>query len=121
MSMKGLLGYVEGSKDPVVSPWVYVVFLAAGPVLVAIAYQAYIFNATRVIIRVKGAFTQALLQKTLVLRLENEENAGVKGKGVKGEAEAPKKSRVGMINNLMSSDLMTLTDARYVGFLKAGG
>jgi hypothetical protein len=116
MSMRGLLNYVEGSKEPVVSPWVYVVSLAGGPVLVAIAYQAYIFNATRLIIRVKGAFTQALLQKTLLLRIQNEENAvGEKGKDAKDAKDssaAPKKSRVGMINNLMSSDLMTLTDAR---------
>lgn len=68
------------------------------------------------IIRVKGAFTQALLQKTLLLRLQDEENAA-DAKTEKDAAGAPKKSRVGMINNLMSSDLMTLTDAREIFML----
>lgn len=75
-------------------------------------------------VRVKAALTQSLLDKTLKIRftadsVSKEEKRGVakKGKGKEDEAESEedhKKSRVGRINNLLSSDLAQLSSARSV-------
>ena len=72
-------------------------------------------------VRVKAALTQSLLDKTLKIRftadsVSKEEKRGVakKDKGKKDKAESeedPKESRVGRINNLMSSDLAQLSSA----------
>jgi len=75
-------------------------------------------------VRVKAALTQSLLDKTLKIRftadsVSKEEKRGVtkKGKGKKDKDESEEdheKSRVGRINNLMSSDLAQLSSARSV-------
>ena len=67
----------------------------------------------------KAALTQSLLEKTLKIRFVSD-SAKKEGKGdalkkdeANKKAEAPEKSKVGMINNLMSTDLDQLSQARY--------
>lgn len=119
VSMRELLAYVEGSKKPVITPWVFVFGLFFGPILTGLVWEAYIFNGTRLIIRVKAAFTQSLLEKTLKIRFtqdsikDEKDPKDPKTTSVKGDKKAPpSQSKVGMINNLMSTDLDTLTNAR---------
>lgn len=47
VSMRELLAYVEGSKVPVVNPWVFVFGLFFGPLLTGLIWEAYVYNATR--------------------------------------------------------------------------
>src|SRR5947207_14518273 len=78
----------------------------------------------RLIVRVKAAFTQSLLLKTLRIRFNAEmtkaddvTSKDAKDGKVKGKPKAEEKygqSKVGKINNLFSSDLETLVNARYV-------
>jgi hypothetical protein len=110
MAMRELLAYIEKSKTPTVTPWVWVVGLFFGPIATAAAWQGYIFNSTRLIIRLKAAFTQALLQKTLKIRFTTDD----KEAGKAGNQPSTRGSKVGRINNMMSSDLQQLADARYV-------
>lgn len=69
----------------------------------------------------KAAFTQNILEKTLRIRFshENNEKSEKDKKDAKPSKEdenkrASDKSKVGMINNLMSTDLDQLTNARCV-------
>ncbi|KAG0635925.1 hypothetical protein HOY80DRAFT_892204 [Tuber brumale] len=124
LSMKHLLAYIEGSSQPIVTPWTFVVGMFLGPLLGGVAWEAYVFQSNRVGIRVKAALTQSLLEKTLKIRFtadsvskQEKQGATKKDRGKKGEAETEedhKKSRVGRINNLMSSDLAELSSARSV-------
>lgn len=117
VSMRELLAYVEGSKVPVINPWVFVFGLFFGPLLNGLIWEAYVYNATRLIVRAKAAFTQSLLKKTLKTRFvydsPKDQTDDVKdgGKGKK-ENLPPNQSKVGMINNLMSTDIDQLTGAR---------
>ena len=106
--MRELLAYVEKSKVPEINPWVWVFGLFIGPVVQSAALQGYVFNSTRLIVRMKSALTQAILQKTLKIRFTNDD------KVVSADGKEEAKSKVGMINNLMSSDLEVIADARYV-------
>lgn len=125
VSMRELLAYIEGSKTPVVNPWVFVAGLFFGPLLNGFIWELYIYHATRLVVRVKAAFTQSLLQKTLKTRFvydspkdqKTDPNAPKDPKDddpkkAKDAAPAPNQSKVGMINNLMSTDLDQLTNAR---------
>jgi len=109
LSMRELLAYIEKSKTPEITPWVWVFGLFIGPICAAAAYQGYIFNSTRLIIRIKAAFTQALLVKTLKIRFTSDEKQQTEKGGSQPSATG---SKVGRINNMMSSDLQQLADAR---------
>lgn len=113
--MRELLAYIEKSKTPEINPWVWVFGLFIGPIAQAASWQGYIFNSTRLIVRMKAAFTQALLDKTLKIRFTTDE----KVVGADGKEES--KSKVGMINNLMGSDLAMIADARYAFILEILG
>ncbi|KAA8907557.1 P-loop containing nucleoside triphosphate hydrolase protein [Sphaerosporella brunnea] len=108
MSMRELLAYIEKSKVPVITPWFWVGGLFFGPIATAAVWQGYIFNSTRLIIRIKAAFTQALLEKTLKIRFTSDEKDAEKA----GNQPSSMGSKVGRINNMMSSDLQQLADAR---------
>lgn len=117
VSMRELLAYVEGSKVPVINPWVFVFGLFFGPLLNGLVWEAYVYNATRLVVRVKAAFTQSLLRKTLKTRFvydspkdqKDDPKNSVEGKK---DAPPPNQSKVGMINNLMSTDIDQLNGAR---------
>ena len=81
----------------------------------------------RLIVRVKAALTQSLLIKTLKIRFtaatkkKKSGDATTTDTSAAGDVKPEGKldadeglSKVGKINNLMSTDLEQLTDARYV-------
>lgn len=67
--------------------------------------------------RVKAALTQSLLMKTMKIRFttSGEKKEGPADANTKKDKKeiVHEQSKVGMINNLMSTDLEQLTDARY--------
>ncbi|KAF8476090.1 hypothetical protein BDZ91DRAFT_689962 [Kalaharituber pfeilii] len=118
-AMKELLAYIERSKEPTISPWVYVSLLFVGPLVSACLLELYVFNSTRLIVRVKAALTQSLLLKTLKIRFTagtaNKNGIDATGRSKehdKTDAPDHQQTKVGMINNLMSTDLEQMTDAR---------
>lgn len=73
--------------------------------------------------RVKAALTQSLLLKTMKIRFTSaasnkKEDASTVGDGSKESTKkdftSPEHSKVGMINNLMSTDLEQITETRYL-------
>lgn len=74
--------------------------------------------------RVKAALTQSLLLKTMKIRFisaasnkKGDVSTAAGGKSKKDtekDLTPPEHSKVGMINNLMSTDLEQLTEARYL-------
>lgn len=81
--------------------------------------QGYVFRSTRLIVRVRAAYTQSLLTKTLRIRFNSEPSKpdGKTESNVKEEKNDKEKpevqqTKVGLIYNLMSSDLETLVNAR---------
>lgn len=114
-AMRQLLAYLEQSQEHTVTPWVWVALLFVGPIVSACCFEFYIFNSTRLIVRVKAALTQSLLLKTMKIRFtsaaSNRKEDDSKG-DTKKALTSPEHSKVGMINNLMSTDLDQLTEAR---------
>ncbi|KAH7102271.1 ATP-binding cassette transporter [Auriculariales sp. MPI-PUGE-AT-0066] len=173
-----LLAYIEtGGRDATVRPWVWIVWLAAGPLLGSIAMQWYIFVATRLLVRVESFLTELVFEHSLRIRMKEEAPAttptstptasetatvvdsdeepdspdgsdpatvvgsegatsrsGAKGKkpippsrtasvaSTKGPSpvkkdESKEANLVGKINNLVTSDLNNITEARDFLFL----
>ena len=46
-AMRELLVFVEKSKQPTITPWVYVFLLFVGPLISACCFEFYVFNSTR--------------------------------------------------------------------------
>ena len=46
-AMRELLAFVEKSKQPTITPWVYVFLLFVGPLISACFFEFYVFNSTR--------------------------------------------------------------------------
>lgn len=67
--------------------------------------------------RIKAALTQSLLIKTMKIRFttapSEKKEKSVDANTKKDNEIVHEQSKVGMINNLMSTDLEQLTDARY--------
>ncbi|KAF8443446.1 hypothetical protein BGX38DRAFT_1095677, partial [Terfezia claveryi] len=122
-AMRQLLAYIERSQEPTITPWVWVALLFVGPIASASCFEFYVFNSTRLIVRVKAALTQSLLLKTMkisftsaVSNKKEDASTAVRDESKEGTKKAftsPEHSKVGMINNLMSTDLEQLTEARY--------
>ncbi|ODQ52786.1 hypothetical protein SAICODRAFT_80947 [Saitoella complicata NRRL Y-17804] len=106
LSMNRLLAFLEDPDNAWITPYFFVVGLLIAPIAQSISMQAYVFTSTRLLVRVKSALTQELYQKTLRIRFafsEEEAEAATTEQG---------KSKVGTINNLMSSDIETITNTR---------
>lgn len=121
-AMRQLLAYIERSQEPTITPWVWVALLFVGPIVSASCFEFYVFNSTRLIVRVKAALTQSLLLKTMKISFtsaasnkKDDASTAVGDESKEGTGKAftsPEHSKVGMINNLMSTDLEQLTEAR---------
>ncbi|KAH7073426.1 hypothetical protein BKA62DRAFT_734051, partial [Auriculariales sp. MPI-PUGE-AT-0066] len=171
------LAQSTGGRDATVRPWVWIVWLAAGPLLGSIAMQWYIFVATRLLVRVESFLTELVFEHSLRIRMKEEAPAttptstptasetatvvdsdeepdspdgsdpatvvgsegatsrsGAKGKkpippsrtasvaSTKGPSpvkkdESKEANLVGKINNLVTSDLNNITEARDFLFL----
>jgi hypothetical protein len=61
-----------GGKDASIRPWLWILFLLVGPVFKSIAFQCYVFIATRTLVRMEGLLTQLVFEHSLRIRLKAE-------------------------------------------------
>ncbi|PBK67572.1 P-loop containing nucleoside triphosphate hydrolase protein [Armillaria solidipes] len=133
-----LLHYIEtGSKDSQYRPWLWIAWLFIGPLITSISSDWYIFISTRCLVRAEGIITQLVFEHALRIRAKAETDNPASGKfqprdlidtpeeaseDLQNPAEAKLgqysegKNLIGRINNLVTTDLKNITDAR--GFVQ---
>ncbi|KAJ8594877.1 hypothetical protein M405DRAFT_759938 [Rhizopogon salebrosus TDB-379] len=68
-----LLLYIETKGEgAVVRPWVWISWLFFGPIVGSLAWQWYIFIATRTLVRTEGILTQLVFEHALRIRMKAE-------------------------------------------------
>ncbi|TBU53541.1 hypothetical protein BD310DRAFT_937787 [Dichomitus squalens] len=68
-----LLQYLEtNGEGAVVRPWVWISWLFFGPILGSAAFQYYIFNTTRMLVRCEAIITQLIFDHSLRIRMKAE-------------------------------------------------
>ncbi|KAK0203772.1 hypothetical protein DFS33DRAFT_1431870 [Desarmillaria ectypa] len=68
-----LLHYLEtGGKDSLYRPWLWIVWLFVGPITSSIAFDWYIFIATRCLVRCESIITQLVFEHALRIRMKAE-------------------------------------------------
>ncbi|TRM65976.1 hypothetical protein BD626DRAFT_427540 [Schizophyllum amplum] len=74
VAINRLLDYLEtrAYKQPAFEPWFWISWLFFGPFIMAIAIQAYIFVATRMLVRTEAIITQLVFEHALRIRLKAE-------------------------------------------------
>jgi hypothetical protein len=140
-----LLKYIEtNGQGAVVRPWVWIAALFVGPTLSSLANEYYLHITGKTIIRAEAIITQLVFEHALRIRMKSETDAAVSRRGDRNQsAEDPanvpvveststqkpgrfrfeetrlkSKNLIGLINNLVTTDLGNITDAR--DFLYAG-
>ncbi|KAJ6574743.1 P-loop containing nucleoside triphosphate hydrolase protein [Mycena capillaripes] len=87
-----LLDYLEHpDQEPLVKPWFWIIWLFIGPMLGSIAFQWYIFMATRTLVRCEALITQLVFEHALRIRVKAEtaEKASSSGTSTPADSEAP--------------------------------
>lgn len=114
-----LLKYLErGEEGSFVRPWVWILWVALGPITVTLFGELSLWSSTRSLIRVEAILTTLIYDHAL--RLRNKADAGTKTKqapeseSAKGDATKQNASgnTVGRIMNLASSDMNNITGGR---------
>ncbi|KAG5728585.1 ATP-binding cassette transporter abc4 [Termitomyces sp. T112] len=77
IGIKQLLLYIETrGENATIRPWFWIIWLFFGPVLGSLAWQWYIFIATRTLVRAEGIITQLIFEHSLRIRVKAETEAG---------------------------------------------
>ncbi|KAG8882444.1 hypothetical protein FRB97_008260 [Tulasnella sp. 331] len=84
LTINRLLAYVEdGGRGTIIRPWVWIATLFISPIASCMAFQGYIFVATRVLVQTEGIITQLIFEHALKIRLKEDipadESASVSG------------------------------------------
>ncbi|PBK89813.1 ATP-binding cassette transporter [Armillaria gallica] len=133
-----LLHYIEtGGKDSLYRPWLWIGWLFIGPLMTSISSDWYLFISTRCLVRAEGIITQLVFEHALRIRVKAETDSPASGEcqsrdlidvpeeaseDLQTPAEAnlgqlsEGKNLIGRINNLVTTDLKNITDAR--GFVQ---
>ncbi|KAJ7472355.1 hypothetical protein B0H11DRAFT_1867129 [Mycena galericulata] len=100
-----LLNYMEtNGKDATYRPWVWILWLFLGPTIRSITNHWYVFIVTRTLVRVESIITQLIFAHALRIRFKSETSSdSSKGAG---------QNLVGKMNNLVTSDLQNITEAK---------
>ncbi|KAG6885716.1 hypothetical protein C0993_010889 [Termitomyces sp. T159_Od127] len=73
IGIKQLLLYIETrGENATIRPWFWIIWLFLGPVLGSLAWQWYIFIATRTLVRAEGIITQLIFEHALRIRVKAE-------------------------------------------------
>ncbi|PKS08941.1 hypothetical protein jhhlp_003554 [Lomentospora prolificans] len=108
-----LLDYIDNPQAAVYHPWVWLAIIFLGPTARSVTFQQYIFTSTRIIVRIKSAFTQELYHR-LLESLELEENPNGGANPSKKGNEKQIGTATGRIANMISSDIDAIFKARDV-------
>ncbi|EMD41580.1 hypothetical protein CERSUDRAFT_110129 [Gelatoporia subvermispora B] len=75
IGIRQLLAYMEtGGQGATVYPWVWIAWLFFGPLIGSIAFQWYIFYATRVSVRIQAIITSLVFDHALRIRVKSDED-----------------------------------------------
>ncbi|KAL3417937.1 ATP-binding cassette transporter abc4 [Phlyctema vagabunda] len=126
-AMNRLLSYLDDPENSVFHPAVWVLLLFLGPMARSFSYQQYIFNSTRLVVRVRSSFVQEIYHKALGSIIfekvpieekeknsQDVENPSPEEVPVEPESDVQDvgDSGVGHIINLMSFDVHAIEQAR---------
>ncbi|KAM6482454.1 P-loop containing nucleoside triphosphate hydrolase protein [Trichoderma sp. SZMC 28011] len=122
--MYRLLDYLANPSGAQYHPVVWLILMFVGPLSRSVLFQQYVFNSTRLIVRVKSAMTQELYHRALE-SMELEEDpfdikAGGKTDKEKEAQGAQKSTSAGRLANLMAADVDAVYRARDVILVSAG-
>lgn len=85
-----LLHYLEtGGKDSLYRPWLWIVWLFVGPITTSIAFDWYIFIATRCLVRCEGIITQLVFEHALRIRMKAETHSSPASPQIPSGASTP--------------------------------
>ncbi|KAG6866017.1 hypothetical protein C0991_009425 [Blastosporella zonata] len=77
IGIKELLRYVETrGEGATIRPWFWILWLFVGPTVGSLAWQWYIFIATRTLVRAEGILTQLIFEHSLRIRVKAETEPG---------------------------------------------
>ncbi|KAJ7750388.1 hypothetical protein DFH07DRAFT_1062096 [Mycena maculata] len=104
-----LLNYIEtNGKDATYRPWIWILWLFLGPTMRSITNHWYVFIVTRTLVRVESIITQLVFEHALRIRcnIETSTDSGI------GKTSRTSQNLVGKLNNLVTSDLQNITEAK---------
>ncbi|CAH0048920.1 unnamed protein product [Clonostachys solani] len=120
-AMFKLLAFLASPDDAQYQPWVWLSLLFIGPMSRSILFQQYVFNSTRLVVRVKSAMTQELYYKSLESMEMEEDPFDIQKQkrsdtNNNGQAEEGKQKNsttsAGRLANLMAADVDAIFRAR---------
>ncbi|KAJ6611201.1 hypothetical protein B0H10DRAFT_2165893 [Mycena sp. CBHHK59/15] len=101
--------YIEtNGKDAKYRPWIWILWLFLGPTIRSITNHWYVFMVTRTLVRVEAIITQLVFNHALRIRFKSE-TSEAPHTGAKPRAD---QNLVGKLNNLITSDLQNITEAK---------
>ncbi|TFB03632.1 ATP-binding cassette transporter abc4 [Trichoderma ghanense] len=121
--MYRLLDYIANPSAAQYHPFLWLILMFAGPLSRSVLFQQYVFNSTRLIVRVKSAMTQELYHRALASMELEEDPFDTKGGNASKEKEAQaaqKSTSAGRLANLMAADVDAVYRARDVILVSAG-
>ncbi|KAE9405641.1 hypothetical protein BT96DRAFT_955137 [Gymnopus androsaceus JB14] len=110
IAVNGLLRYLEqGKEGATMRPWFWVLLLFVYPVVDSSFVEWYLRVSLRTIVRLEALLTQLVFEHALRIRVKAESSS----ESSEADKDNDKKSNlIGKINNLVTTDLATINDAR---------
>ncbi|KAK7398090.1 hypothetical protein QQX98_012541 [Neonectria punicea] len=110
-----LLEYLADPTDARYRPWLWVLLMFLGPLSRTIVFQQYVFTSTRLVVRIKSAFTQELYYTALDSMELEEDPFELQSNSKTTDTESKtgsKSTSAGRLANLMASDVDAIYRAR---------
>lgn len=102
--------YFEDNSHPTLSPWIWIVGMSAGPLLVSLSLQWYSYYATTILYRAEALLVELVFEHSLRTRL--------KAEGDSSNHDGPTGTKpisgplVGKINTLITVDVANIGEAK---------
>lgn len=126
-AMYRLLAYIADPTDDAYNPYLWVAMLFIGPMSRSVCFQQYLYESTRLMVRIKSAMTQELYAAALAsMELEDDpfENSDSKdkdkGKKTNSSAETQKSTSSGRLASLMAADVDAIHRGRDIVMVLIG-
>ncbi|TDL15052.1 P-loop containing nucleoside triphosphate hydrolase protein [Rickenella mellea] len=73
LGIKNLLSYLENGRPQIgLRPWIWVIFVALGPMTAAIIYNQYLYESTIIAVESDTLLTQLVFEHSMRIRLKND-------------------------------------------------
>lgn len=124
-AMLRLLSYLEKPQEAVIHPALWISLLFIGPMCRSVCYQQYIFNATRVLVRLNISLVQEIYQTALRSHLyDTSVDSGADERQImQGKPSSKKTPKSGQSNitSLMSYDVDAIYNSRDIFYVATAG